>query len=328
MTNGATRALVRKALLPALMLGMMAGAVAAQGYPTRSITIIVPFTAGGPNDTAARVYADGLRRVLGPSASIVIENRPGAGGVPGTEAALQGEQDGHILLCGGIAPIALIPPVQKVRYDVQKDFVPLGLVWRSPQVFAANPKLGVKTVAEFVARAKASPGKITIGSAGVGTVTHLANELLRREAGIEFTHVPYRSTANSVTDLLGDHIDSIFGDIAILKPHVESGAITAMAVTSPSRSPLLPNLITTAEAGFPKVQTEVWYGMFVPARAPARVIEKLKAATLAVQKDAGVQEALHKFGINLGKDLGADGFARFLNAEYAKWTPIVTSIKK
>ena len=327
MRNGVTRTLLRNALLPALALGMMAGTGAAQDYPTRAITIIVPFTAGGPNDTAARVYADGLRRVLGPSASIVIENRPGAGGVPGTEAALQGEQDGHILLCGGIAPIVLIPPVQKVRYDVEKDFVPLGLMWRSPQVFAVNPKLGVKTVVDFVARAKANPDKITIGSAGLGTVTHLANELLRREAGIEFTHVPYRSTANSLTDLLGGHIDSIFGDIAILKPHVESGAITALAVTSPSRSPLLPNLITTAEAGFPKVQTEVWYGMLVSARAPAPVLAKLKAATLAVQKDVLVQEALHKFGIDLGQDLGADGFARFLRSEAEKWTPIVTSVK-
>ena len=172
---------------------------------------------------AARLYAEGLRRHLGQP--VVIENRPGAGGVPAIEAMMQGEPDGYTLLAGGIAPLVLIPPVQKVRYDIEKDFVPLGLLWLSPQVLAVNPKLNIKTLAEFIAYAKANPGKLTVGSAGIGTVTHLANELLKREASIEFNHVPYRSTANSLTDLLGGHIDSIFGDVALLKPHVESGAL-------------------------------------------------------------------------------------------------------
>ena len=201
------------------------------------MTVVIPFTAGGPADTAARTISEVLRHHLGQP--LIAENRPAASGVTGTEAVALGEPDGYTLLLGGIAALVLIPPVQKVRYDVEKDFVPLGLIWRSPQVFAVSTKLGVSTVAEFVAYAKANPGKVTIGSAGNGTVTHLAGELLKRESGIELLHVPYRSTANSLTDLVGGHIDAIFGDVAILQPHVQSGAIRALAITSPERSSLL-----------------------------------------------------------------------------------------
>ena len=193
-----------KRTLALLAVLAAAASAAAQDYPIRSVTIIVPFTAGGPNDLAARVYADGLRRHFGPSATFVIENRPGGAGIPGTEAAMLAEPDGYTLLMGGIAPLVLIPPIQKVRYDTARDFAPLGLMWRSPQTFTVHPNVGVKTVAEFVAKAKANPGKLTIGSAGLGTVTHLANELLRRDAGIDFVHVPYKSTANSLTISLAD----------------------------------------------------------------------------------------------------------------------------
>jgi tripartite-type tricarboxylate transporter receptor subunit TctC len=313
------------ALIAALaIVPIIGGLAAAQDYPARAVTIIVPFTAGGPNDVAARVYADGLRRHFGSSATIVIENRAGGAGIPGTEAALQGDHDGYTLLRGGIAPLTLIPPIQKVRYNTEKDFAPLGLMWRSPQVFAVHPNVGVKTVAEFVAKAKASPGKLTIGSAGLGTVTHLANELFRREAKVEFTHVPYKSTANSLNDLLGGHIDAIFGDVALVKP--QAGKVIALAVTGANRSPLMPDLATTAEVGFPAVQTEVWYGALISAKAPAPVIARLQAATLAVQNDPATQKLLRQHGVVLGEP-GAAAFAKFIRQEIARWTPIVTTIK-
>ncbi|MCC6887618.1 MAG: tripartite tricarboxylate transporter substrate binding protein [Hyphomicrobiales bacterium] len=314
------------AIAAAAMLLLAMRVAVAQDYPTRTITIIVPFTAGGPNDVAARIYADGLRRHFTSSATIVIENRAGGSGIPGTEAALQAEPDGHTLLMGGIAPLTLIPPIQKVRYNTEKDFAPLGLMWRSPQAFAVHPRLGVRSVSEFVARAKANPGKLTIGSAGLGTVTHLANELLRREAGIEFTHVPYKSTANSLNDLLGGHIDAIFGDTALVKPQAEAGKLTALATTGAYRSPLMPDLMTTAEAGLPAVQTEVWYGALVSARTPAPIIARLQAATLAVQKDAAVQTILRQHGVELG-ETGAQAFATFIRREIERWKPIVTTIK-
>jgi tripartite-type tricarboxylate transporter receptor subunit TctC len=311
-------------LLALLVLALTTEVGRAQDYPTRPINIVVPFTAGGPNDVAARLYAEGLRKHLGQP--VVIENRPGAGGVPAIEAMMQGEMDGYTLLAGGIAPLVLIPPVQKVRYDIEKDFVPLGLLWLSPQVLAVNPKLNIKTLAEFVAYAKANPGKLTVGSAGIGTVTHLANELLKREAGIEFNHVPYRSTANSLTDLLGSHIDSIFGDVALLKPHVESGALNGLAITATERSSLLPDLKTTAELGFPRVQTAVWYGAMVSAKAPGAVVQKLKDTTLAIQKDPVYVAGLAQYGIKISA-VGPDGFAKFLHDEAERWKPIVQSIQ-
>ena len=296
----------------------------AQGYPSRPVNVVIPFTAGGPADTAARTISEVLRKHLGQS--LIAENRPAASGITGTEAVALGDADGYTILLGGIAALVLIPPVQKVRYDVQKDFAPLGLIWRSPQVFAVRSTLNVKTVAEFVDYAKANQGKVSIGSAGNGTVTHLAGELLKRESGIELLHVPYRSTANSLTDLVGGHIDAIFGDVATLQPHVQSGAIRALAITAPERSPLLPDLLTMAEAGFPRVQTEVWYGLLVSARTPAPILEKLRTAIASAQADPEFHESLKKFGVRPPAP-GSEFFAKFIRDEVERWTPIVTSIK-
>jgi tripartite-type tricarboxylate transporter receptor subunit TctC len=233
-----------------------------------------------------------------------------------------GANDGYTLVVGGIAPIVLVPAVRKLRYDVDRDLVPLGLIWRSPQVLAVRASLDVRTVAEFIAYAKAHPGKLTVGSAGVGTITHLANELFRREASIGFTHVPYRSTSNSVTDLMGGQIDAIFGDVAILSPQVKAGAIKALAITATRRSPLLPDLPTMAEAGLPNVQTEVWFGLLAPARAPEPVLARLKAAVKAAQLDPEYRAALAKFGTEID-GVGAQPFADFIHAETKRWTPIL-----
>ena len=304
----------------ALVLALAAGSAAADDFPSQPIRFVVPFSAGGPTDTAGRLIAGPLQKQLGQP--IVIENRPGASGVPATEAVVSGANDGYTLVVGGIAPIVLVPAVKKLRYDVDRDLVPLGLIWRSPQVFAVRASLDVKTIADFVAYAKAHPDKLTVGSAGIGTITHLANELFRREAGIGFTHVPYRSTSNSVTDLMGGQIDAIFGDVAILSPQVKSGAIKALAITATKRSPLLPDPPTMAEAGLPEVQTEVWYGLLAPARTPAPVLERLKAAVKAAQLDPDYRAALAKFGMEID-NVGPEPFADFIHTESKRWTPIL-----
>jgi tripartite-type tricarboxylate transporter receptor subunit TctC len=308
-----------------LALGVVLGAprVSADEYPSRSVTVIVPFSAGGPADTAARTLVDVMRRHF--SQPLVVENRPAAGGTPGTEFVAQNGNDGYTLLLGGIAGLALIPPVQKVRYAVE-DFAPLGLIWRSPQVFGVRKGLGVSTVAEFAAKAKADPGKLTFGSAGIGTVTHLAGELLQRETGAQLIHVPFRSTVNSLSDLVGEHIDAIFGDVAILKPQVEAGAIKALAITSPERSLLLPDLVTTKEAGFPGVSTEVWYGLLASARAPEPALMRLRQAVLATQRDPEFAERLKKYGISRPEP-GAESFGAFIRSETEKWKPIVSSVR-
>jgi tripartite-type tricarboxylate transporter receptor subunit TctC len=310
-----------KAIVAAIvMLSATSGIAAAGDYPDQPIRFIVPFSAGGPTDTAGRLIAEPLRRILGQP--IIIENRPGASGVPGTEAAVAAKHDGYTLVVGGIAPIVLVPAVKKLRYDVDKDLIPLGLIWRSPQVFAVRASLPVNTLAEFVKYAKDHPNTLTIGSAGVGTVTHLANELFKSETGITFTHVPYRSTSNSVTDLVGGQIDAIFGDVAILTPQVQKGTIKALAITSEKRSPLLPDLKTTAEAGLPNVQTEVWFGLFVPAGAPTPAVDRQKEAVRAAQLDPEYKKNLLKYGTELNS-VGADQFADFIHAETKRWTPIL-----
>jgi len=315
-----SRSIGTAAAFAALVLAVAAGRAAADEFPTQPIRFVVPFSAGGPTDTAGRLIAGPLQKQLGQP--IVIENRPGASGVPATETVVSGANDGYTLVVGGIAPIVLVPAVKKLRYDVDRDLVPLGLIWRSPQVLAVRASLDVKTVADLVAHAKANPGKLTVGSAGIGTITHLANELFRREAGIGLTHVPYRSTSNSVTDLMGGQIDAIFGDVAILSPQVKAGAIKALAITAAKRSPLLPDLPTMAEAGLPEVQTEVWYGLLAPARTPAPVLTRLKAAVKAAQLDPDYRAALAKFGMAID-NVGAEPFADFIHAEAKRWTPIL-----
>jgi tripartite-type tricarboxylate transporter receptor subunit TctC len=311
---------IRRGGLAALLLAVTAGVGAASDFPSQPVRLVVPFSAGGPTDTAARLIAEPLRRQLGQP--VVIENRPGASGVPGTEAVVQSEPDGYTLVVGGIAPIVLVPAVKQLRYDVSRDLVPLGLIWRSPQVLAVRAALGASTVAEFVDHARKNAGRATIGSAGVGTVTHLAGELFKREAGIELVHVPYRSTSNSLTDLIGGQIDAIFGDVAILSPHVKSGAIRALAVTSPDRSLLLPDLPTMAEAGYPNVQTEVWFGLLASAKTPAPVLERLKTAVRNAQQDPAYVKSLAEFGTTLNEP-GAGPFADFIRRENERWTPIL-----
>lgn len=296
---------------------------AASDFPNRPIRLVVPFSAGGPTDTAARLIAEPLQRVLGQP--VIIENTPGGSGVPGTESVVSAANDGYTLLVGGIAPLVLVPVVKKLPYDVAKDLVPLGLIWRTPQVLAVRPSLNADTVAAFVAYAKEKPGVVTVGSAGVGTVTHLANELLQREAGIRLLHIPYHSTSNSLTDLIGGQINSIFGDIVTLRPQVQANSIKALAVTSDRRSPLLPSVPTMAEAGLPKVQTEVWYGLLAPAGTPASALEKLKDAVQTAQQDPVYVERLRKYGVELDS-VGAQAFAAYMRSKSDRWSPVLKSI--
>jgi tripartite-type tricarboxylate transporter receptor subunit TctC len=289
-------------------------------FPDRPIHLVIPFSAGGPTDLAGRLIAEPLGQQLGQS--IIIDNRPGASGVLGTEAVVLGPNDGYTIVVGGIAPIVLVPAVKKLHYDVDKDLVPLGLIWRSPQVLAVRSSLNVSNVAELIAYAKANPGKLTVGSAGVGTVTHLANELFKEETGIAFTHVPYKSTSNSISDLMGGQIDAIFGDVAILTPQVKAGSIKALALTSAKRSPLLPDVPTMAEAGFPNVHTEVWFGLLAPARTPEPILEKLKKAVKAAQANPAYQANLLTYG-NVLSNSGSEQFADFIHAESKRWTPIL-----
>ena len=313
---------ISKALFAVLLLVAGAGAVGAEDYPSRPLRVIVPYAAGGPSDTGARFAAEALGRAL--NQSVIVENRGGGGGLNATESFLQAEPDGYTILVGSIGPFTIIPAAKHVSYDVERDFVPLGTVWRSAQLLAARKTLGVATVAEFVAYAKAHPGTVTIASAGVGAVTHLAIELLRREAGIDVIHVPFRSTGQTMPALLGGQIDALFGDAPILAPQVHAEKIQALAVAAPKRAAALPEIPTMGEAGFPGVIAESWYGFVVSAKTPPAIVKRLQDALAAAQIDPGYQEKLARQGASAG-DLGPEPYAALIRADAAKWRAIVTA---
>jgi tripartite-type tricarboxylate transporter receptor subunit TctC len=314
--------LMARGILAICALPLAATVLLAQDFPSRPIHIIVPYAAGGPSDTGARLVVDSLSRELG--RSIVVENRGGGGGLNATDVYLKTEQDGHTILVGAIGPLTIIPALKPVSYDVEKDVVPLATVWRSAQVLAVRPGLGVKTMAEFVAYAKAHPNKVTIGSAGVGAVTHLAIELLKREAAIDVIHVPFRSTSESLPQMLGGQIDALFGDGPIIAPQVHGGNILALAVAGPRRGLALPEVMTMAEAGFPGIEAESWFGLVVSSRTPAPIIERLQNAVLAAQKDPAYLESLAKHGASAGEP-GAQSFVELIKKDAAKWKAIISA---
>ena len=317
------RQITRRTLLGGTAAMIAAPAVAQEpDFPSRPVRILVPYSAGGTSDTAARLVSDPLSRHLGQA--VVIENRGGAGGLTGTEAYFATPADGYTLLVGGAGPFAIIPPTKKVSYSVKQDVLPLGTIWRSPQLLAVNPKLGLQTMADFIARARSNPGKVLVGSAGVGALTHLSIELLKREANIDVTHVPYSSTGGTLPALIGGHIDAAFGDVSVLASYVHAGNITALAIAAPERSPLLPNLVTMSEAGLPGIQAENWFGLVVNSRAPAPVVARLRAAMLATQNDPAYRESLGKQGASSGEP-GFESFDKLIHAEIARWKPIVTA---
>jgi tripartite-type tricarboxylate transporter receptor subunit TctC len=310
-------------LLALSALALVGASAAAEVYPSRPIRLIVPYSTGGPTDTAARLMAEALGRQLGQP--VTVENRTGAGGLIGTEAALHALPDGYTLLVSAAATFTVIPAVKKVGFDPEKDFVPLGQIWSASTTLVVNSHSSIKTVAELVAYAKANPNKMTFGSAGNGTTTHLSIGMLSREADIKVIHVPYRSTSNSMVDLLGGQIDAIMGDPATVAPQVKSGKLTALAVLGPERSSLLPNVPTMAEAGLPGVRTVNWYGLHALAGTPPAVLDRLKAAVLAAQQDPAYKTALANIGNSTGT-VGAKAFAEMIHEEIARLTPVVRSM--
>jgi tripartite-type tricarboxylate transporter receptor subunit TctC len=294
----------------------------AQDFPSRAIRILVPYAAGGPSDAAARLIADPLSRQLGQS--VYVENRGGAGGLTATEAFFTLPPDGYTILLGAVGPLVIIPAVKQVTYAPLPDLIPLGTIWRSPQLLAVHPKLGISTLAELIQHAKAHPGILSIGSAGIGSLTHLSLELFKREAGVDLIHVPFRSSGGTLPALLGGQIDLMFGDVALLAPYIRAGNVRGLAIAARSRSGLLPDLMTTAEAGLPKVESENWYGLLLSTRTPAPIISRVQSAVEAAQRDPAYLESLNKQGVVAGEP-GAQAFTRLLDEEMKKWQPIVSA---
>ena len=311
---------------PLLALAALAVTLAtsalADDFPARAVRVIVAYSAGGTADAAARLAVDPLSRQLGQS--VYIENRPGSGGMTGTQAYFTLPPDGYTLLVIGPGTVAIIPAAKPVNFVTERDLVPLGGIWQSPQLLAVRTSFGPKTVQEFVAYAKANPGKINIASAGNGTLTHMSGELLKREAGIDLTHIPYRSTGDTQAALIGGQIDALFGDVAVLQPQIQSGLIRPLAIAAAKRSPLVPDLMTMAEAGFPAVTATNWYGFAVSSKTPAPIVAYLKTAVAKMQAEPAYQDALVKRGVSAG-DPGAEAFAAMVGREVKLWKSLLAS---
>ena len=307
------------ALAGAGLLG--SGAAMAQAYPSKPVTIVVPFAAGGTTDILARIIGQALTAELGQS--VVVDNRAGAGGNIGGQAAAKAAPDGHTLFMGTVGTHAINASLyKKMPFDPVKDFAPLTRVANVPNLLVANPAQPYKSVKDLIAYAKANPGKVNFGSSGNGSSIHLSGELFKSLAKVDMQHVPYKGSAPAVTDLLGNQIGIMFDNMPSAIQHVRSGKLVPIAVTTAKRSPELPNVPTIAEAGVPGYEATSWFGMFAPAGTPAPVLAKLNAAIVKVLAQPDVKKKINEQGAEVYSET-PEQFAAFIQAESVKWGKVV-----
>ena len=297
---------------------------AAQIYPAKPVRLIVPFPAGGPADIFGRFLAQGMSAQFGQP--VVIENISGASGVLGVDRAAKAPPDGHTLAiisstAASIGPFAMA----SMPFDPGRDLALITTVVRVPEVIVVNPVLPVNTLAELIVYAKANPGKVNYGSAGSGGITHLAGELLKTEAGIDIVHVPYKGAAPAVNDLLGGQVQMGVFDVPVLLSHIKAGKLKALAVTSAKRAPSLPEVPTTADAGYPKVNSDNWYGLVGPLGMPPAVLKRIHAAAIAALNSPEVIEQYAKVA-GVPMPSSSEEFDVYLAQDQAKWGKVVKTI--
>jgi tripartite-type tricarboxylate transporter receptor subunit TctC len=310
------------AVLP--ILGALAGVLAqpaiAETYPDRTIKIVVPFTPGGPVDLVARLVAQRMAPALGQS--VIIENRPGGAGVIGAKAVANADPDGYTLLFGNVSTLAVIPAVTRNRdYDPLKDFVPVAKVSDSPEVLVVDPALPVRSAGELVAYAKAQPGKLNYGSSGFGNATHLSAEWFKSKTGTEIVHVPYKGLSDTLAGLVGGQVAMAFGAIEGVLPMVQQGKLRPLAVTTASRSPLVPDVPTMIESGVVGFMVTSFEGVVAPAGTPPAVVARLNAVVNESVASAELQARFAQLGI-LPSVGTPQEFATFFAAENRKWAAI------
>lgn len=302
-------------------LAFFSGAAFTQGYPAKPIRMIVPFPAGGGSDTMGRVVGQKLGEKLGQQ--IVIENRPGAGGSIGAEMVAKAAPDGYTLLLGSTSEIAQYPNVNpKIAYNPQRDFSPISLVGNVPLILVAHPSLPVKTVKELVALAKARPGAINFSSAGNGSTTHLAVELLILTTRIKMTHVPYKGSAPAVVDLVAGNVQVGIPTLPAALPFVKAGRLTALAISTARRAPAMSSVPTMQEAGVDSYDTALWTGILAPSGTPNAILLRLQSEIANVIRLPDVEAALAKQGAEPASST-PEQFSAFIKSELAKWAKVV-----
>jgi tripartite-type tricarboxylate transporter receptor subunit TctC len=312
------KSLVRRALIA---IGLFAaGAALAQGFPTRSIRLVVGYPPGGLTDGVARTLAPGLSESLGQQ--VFVDNRGGGGSTIGTDIVAKAAPDGHTLLVADQALITNPSLYAKLPFDTLKDFQPVLLVGAASLVIVVHPSLPVRSVKELVALAKSHPGDINYASGGNGTATHLAGELFKQVAGVQMVHIPYKGAGLAIVDLLGGHVSLMFSSVGAAAPHANAGKIKALAVTGESRIQVLPGVPTLAEAGYPAASVVGYWGVLAPASIPRDVLDKLGSAIAAVVKRPEVRQRLLDQGVD-PTGSGPGEYDRIIRAEIGRWAKVI-----
>jgi len=314
-------------LLTALLSGIACTSAGAQTrsdtpahYPSKPLRIVVGFPPGGNSDFVARAVGRGLGELWGQQ--VIVDNRPGAGGNVAAEIVAKAPPDGHTLLLGVFAHAVNPSLYTKLPFDALRDFAPVILCASSANILVVHPSLPVKTVKELIALAKAKPGAITYASAGNGTASHLAGELLKMRAGIDIVHVPYRGTGLAHTDLMGGRVTMFFAAMAGTLPSVQAGRLRALGVTTIKRWPGAPNVPTMVEAGMPGFEINSWSGLLAPAGTPKEIVVRLNTEVARILRSPETAERLYSFGAE-AIDNTPEEFAAYINAEFLKWAKVI-----
>src|SRR3954469_23643323 len=295
--------------------------LAAADYPTHPLSLVVGFTPGGPSDVLARVLGKKLDQLLGQP--VVIDNRPGAGGNIAAEVVARAAPDGYTLLMGNNSILATNAVLyKKVAFDPEKDFEPIALIGSQANILVVNPNVPARSLAELIALVRANPGKYNFASSGHGAAAHLAGELFKTAAKVDIVHVPYKGAAPALQDIIAGHVDMMFATAASVVAHIRDGQVRALAVTTPTRTAVMPELATVDELGLKGFDATTWHGLVVPAKTPKDIVSTLHRATVAALNDAGVKKQLGDLGVDI---VGStpESFAAYIKAEIPKWTAIV-----
>jgi tripartite-type tricarboxylate transporter receptor subunit TctC len=311
---------IARTLVAGLSLLLLPAAALAQDFPTKPIKLIVPFPAGGPNDIIARIVGQRMSEIV--KQPIVIDNRGGQGGTLGTDAIAKAAPDGYTIGIVNAGALAINQSMEKVPYDVSKDFAPVTLVVTVPEMLVVASNVPAKNMSELVALAKAQPGKLNFASTGPGSLPHLAGELLKLTAKIDVVHVPYRGAAPAINDLLGQQVEMTFLDMPAILQHIRSGALRPIALGTTARAPTAPDVPTTAEVGMPELLIENWYGMIAPAGTPPVIVATLSRVAVAALGDPAVKEKLADQGLTPVGDT-PEHFREFIATEAAKWAKVI-----
>ncbi len=312
-----TKALVLLMVAITLSIGSVAFA---QTYPAKPVRLIVTYPPAGSSDLMGRILGQKLAELWGQP--VIVENKPGAAGSIGMDYAAHQPPDGYSFVIGNLGPVAVNPLLSKVPYDVERDFVPVSLIATGPNVLVVNPKTPARTLGELIAYARANPGKLNFGSGGPGSVAHLSGEMLKSLAHVDIVHVPYKGGILSVNDLIAGHVQMVFSDALPVMQHIRAGTLRALAITSPERSPLVPDVPTCVESGVPGLVAVNWWGVLLPAGTPKAIADKFYADLVKVMHDPDVKEKFAQLGVEAVSGT-AEQFAAYMRSESAKYAKLI-----